>query len=78
MFYAPHWIWKQLEGGRLKDICSELTTAITVEVDRTAKVQKLADYMQERMKEKQSIEHKIWAGKFFACECLNFVNVILH
>ena len=28
MFYAPHWIWKQLEGGRLEKIISGLNNKI--------------------------------------------------
>ena len=55
MFYAPHWIWKQLEGGRLKNICSGLNQTVNVETDRTEKVQKIADYMGQRMKERHSI-----------------------
>ena len=78
MFYAPHWIWKQLEGGRLKNIVSGLNVAIFEETDRTPKVEKLAVYMKERMSERRSIDHKIWAFKFFFCEVLCFVNVILQ
>jgi len=78
MFYAPHWIWKQLEGGRLKNIVSGLNVTIFEETDRSPKVEKLAGYMKERMAERRSIDHKIWAFKFFFCEALNFVNVILQ
>lgn len=28
MFYAPHWIWKQLEGGRLEKIICGLNNKI--------------------------------------------------
>ena len=77
-FYAPHWIWKQLEGGRLKNIVSGLNVAIFEETDRSPKVEKLAVYMKERMSERRSIDHKIWAFKFFFCEVLCFVNVILQ
>ncbi len=30
------------------------------------------------MKEGKSMDHKIWAMKFFFCECLNWVNVLLQ
>ena len=78
MFYAPHWIWKQLEGGRLRNIVSGLNVTIFEETDRSPKVDKLAGYMKERMAERRSIDHKIWAFKFFFCEVLCFVNVILQ
>jgi len=74
MFYAPHWIWKQLEGGRLEKIISGLNNKIYDNSEKEGKVYDLATYMQIRMKDTK--EHEIWALKFFICECLNFVNVI--
>ncbi len=41
---------------------------------RDDQVGALADYMRERIR--HSTEHQMWAIKFFACECLNFVNVV--
>jgi len=74
MFYAPHWIWKQLEGGRLEKIISGLNNRIYDTTQKEAKVYDLAVYMQIRMKDTK--EHEIWALKFFICECLNFINVV--
>ncbi len=40
-FYAPHWIWKQLEGGRLTKIVCGLDQKINDDGDRTQKVTQL-------------------------------------
>jgi len=74
MFYAPHWIWKTIENGRLKNIIVGLNKSLSNDNDRKHKVSQLADYMRERMS--QTTEHREWALKFFFCECLNLVNVI--
>jgi len=74
MFYFPHWLWKQLDGGRIKNIIVGLNAFITDEGARDQKIKSLADYMH--MRAKLGGEHNKWAGKFFFCECLNFVNVI--
>ena len=37
MFYAPHWIWKQLEGGRLEKIISGLNNRIYDTTQKEAK-----------------------------------------
>jgi len=73
-FYAPHWLWKQLENNRLKNIIVGLNRALADDESRNKQVGMLADYMRQRMKE--TTEHRAWAGKFFFCEVLNFVNVI--
>jgi len=74
MFYAPHWIWKTIENGRLKNIIVGLNKALTDDNTRKQKVSQLGDYMRERMS--QTTEHREWALKFFFCECLNFINVV--
>ena len=48
MFYAPHWIWKVLENGRLKHIIVGLNNALTDDTERSKKVAQLTDYMQSR------------------------------
>ena len=37
-------------------------------------IENLANYLKERSKFKR--EHRMWAFRFFICECLNLVNVI--
>jgi len=73
-FYAPHWIWKQCDNGKIKNVIVGLNKAIDKEDDRKPKIKQVASYMQGRMQNRG--EHRTWAIKFFLCECLNFVNVI--
>lgn len=74
MFYFPHWLWKQIEGGRMRHIIVGLNAYIENDDSRDEKVTQLAEYMRERMK--NSKEHRSWAMKFFFCEVLNFINVV--
>ena len=79
MFYAPHWIWKQLEGNRLNNILVGLNLRIADQGDKEKKVDQLNDYMKARLKENKGRDHQIWAIKFFICECLNlgmFINFV--
>merc|ERR1712142_597195 len=74
MFYFPHWIWKQLEGGRLNLIIAGLNAADVDQKD--AKIGQLAKYMNERLRDQY--DHKVWAAKFYFCEFLNFVNIVFQ
>jgi len=74
MFYLPHWIWKQLEGGRLELIIAGLNMGDCDDTDK--KIRNLSNYMIGRRSYKQ--EHQTWAAKFYLCEVLNFVNVIFQ
>ena len=74
MFYFPHWIWKQLEGGRLNLIIAGLNAADVDQKD--AKISDITKYMRERMKDQY--DHKMWAAKFYFCEFLNFVNIVFQ
>merc|ERR1711915_791002 len=74
MFYLPHWIWKQLEGGRFDLIIAGLNNANCDGKD--VKLGALANYMKDKMKDQY--DHKMWAAKFYFCEFLNFVNIIFQ
>lgn len=77
MFYAPHWIWKQLEGGRLKNVICGLENKLSDDESKEKKVSQLVTYMKQRFySSKKTREHEIWAAKFFFCELLNFVNIM--
>ena len=60
----------------MEKIISGLNKAINDDIEKERKVDQLADYMRVRIKETRY--HQIWAVKFFLCECLNFINVILQ
>jgi len=78
MFYAPHWIWKQLEGGRLKNIIAGLNNSSLGDTgeEKKGEIDALSAYMKERLKDKW--DHNIWTAKLYVCEILNFLNVILQ
>ena len=78
LFYAPYWIWKQLEGGHMKKILCGLENLI---LDRKeSKIEDLADFLKSNMMQNDpnfSMKYYSgWAIKFLVCECLNFANVI--
>jgi hypothetical protein len=87
-FYVPHWIWKQLEGGRLQNIVQGLNEAVPQpqpqpvegqrgEGDQRPKqVKQLAEYMKDRLN--NPWDHQMWAAKFYFCEFLNFVNIVVQ
>lgn len=77
LFYAPHFIWKCLEGGRMEKIIIGLQTTIESDNTRDEKISQLSGYLTSRINLCSS-EHSMWAIKFAVCEVLNFVNVIFQ
>jgi len=73
-FYAPHWIWKQCDNGKIKNVIVGLNKVIDDEDARADRIKLVAGYMRERMQLRG--EHRNWAIKFFLCECLNLINVV--
>ena len=71
MFYAPHWIWKQLEHDRLKNIMSGLDGMSIEETSRREKIDKLCKYIVN-----SKGNHNIWVLNFIVCEFLCFINVV--
>lgn len=76
MFYLPHWIWKQLEGGRLGKLIAGLNKFSEDDDKKKQEVDNLANYMKEKLKDQY--EHKMWTAKLYFCESLNLVNVIFQ
>jgi len=83
MFYFPHWLWKQLEGGKytllLQGLNNEWEDKDDKEKDaekKEAKITALVQYMTAM--KKHQYEHNLWAIKFYFCEFLNFVNVVFQ
>eukprot|EP00095_Tigriopus_kingsejongensis_P000291 maker-scaffold253_size237113-snap-gene-1.34 protein:Tk00291 transcript:maker-scaffold253_size237113-snap-gene-1.34-mRNA-1 annotation:"GJ15793" len=73
-FYLPHWAWKKLEDQRLERVVKGLNQFIVNSTTRENKVEHLADFLLDRT-DHMNYEHEIWARKFFACECLNLINI---
>lgn len=73
-FYVPHYIWKRLEGGRFRHIIAGLNSASASGAD----LDNLYNYLKQRMSPGSRGEHTWWAAKFYFCEILNFINVIVQ
>nr|XP_027223332.1 innexin inx2-like [Penaeus vannamei] len=73
MFYAPHWLWKTWENGKLESIIMGLATPIMNKEERRDKIQLLVDYLCN-----SSHHHNFYAIKFFFCELLNIINCLFN
>jgi len=73
MFYAPHFFWKNWEGGRLRSITIDLSTPIMNKNDRGEKIKQLAEYLQNSLWYNNS-----YATKFLLCELLYVLNSIIN
>lgn len=92
MFYGPHYVWRTIEGGKIKRLVDGLRM---VEVSRYYKQNttitfdsKYTLYPKAELDKKISIAceafHKhillnhLWANKLVLCEMLNLINVLLQ
>ncbi|XP_068235272.1 innexin inx2-like isoform X3 [Palaemon carinicauda] len=73
MFYAPHWLWKTWEGGKLESIVMGLSVPVMSKDERHEKIHLLADYLRSSIH-----HHNFYALKFFICELLNLGNSIFN
>jgi hypothetical protein len=71
LFYAPRWLWKSWEGGKLQALKMDLDVGIIAEVDKKQKEEMILSYVQTNRH-----YHNFWAFKYFFCEFLALVNVI--
>lgn len=76
MFYFPHYVWKCLEGGRFRKIMAGLNASMYA--NREMDLKNLTNYLVQRMGPGMQSEHRFWALKFYFCEILNFINVIVQ
>ncbi|XP_065077820.1 innexin inx7 [Ochlerotatus camptorhynchus] len=90
MFYGPHYIWRTIEGGKIKRLVEGLrmvevskyytqSNAITFDSKYTlypkAELDKKIEVVCEAF-HKHIILNHLWAPKFVLCEILNLVNVL--
>lgn len=74
LFYVPHWIWKNLEDGKIRMITEGLRGMITIPDDyRKERQNRIVQYFVESLN-----SHNGYSFAYFFCECLNCVNVILN
>ncbi|XP_069936710.1 innexin inx2-like [Cherax quadricarinatus] len=71
MFYFPHYLWKILEGGKIKMLVSHLNNSIVDDTIKQNRIKYLINYFTLNLH-----SQNIYVYKFFGCEILNFVNVI--
>ncbi|XP_064552943.1 innexin inx3 [Drosophila montana] len=74
MFYVPHWIWKNMEDGKIRMITDGLRGMISVPEDyRKDRQDRIIKYFMESLN-----THNGYSFAYFFCEVLNFVNVIVN
>ncbi|XP_046744117.1 innexin inx3 [Diprion similis] len=72
LFYVPHWMWKQWEEGKVKNISEGIRGALVENKDeRLVRTNRLVQYLYETLH-----LHNSYAAGYFFCEALNFVNVV--
>jgi hypothetical protein len=71
LFYAPRWLWKTWEGGKIEALKMDLDIAVMTEVDKKQKLDMMLHYLKNNIR-----SHNFWALKYFLCEILALVNVI--
>ena len=64
-----------MEGKKFDNLINGLNISMAFD-ESLPKIQQVAEYMQERRKDR--MEHRMWAFKFYFCEFLNLVNVIFQ
>lgn len=72
-FYLPHFIWKQWEGCKLKHLVQNLRDPFLCEEEKSKQI-KLVIKSLNANRDRQNI----YAYKYFICELMNFVNVIIQ
>ncbi|XP_044726738.1 innexin inx3 [Chrysoperla carnea] len=74
LFYAPHWIWKNWEEGKIRLISDGIRgTMIGGEQERAFRAERLIQYIMDTLH-----LHNTYAFGYFFCEALNFINVVLN
>jgi hypothetical protein len=71
LFYAPRWLWKTWEGGKIQALKMDLHVGVMTEVDMELKRDIMVRYLERNI-----WYHNHWAFKYFFCEFLALVNVI--
>ncbi|XP_021934422.1 innexin shaking-B isoform X2 [Zootermopsis nevadensis] len=71
LFYAPRWLWKNWEGGKLHALMMDLDIGIISEVEKKQKKKLLLEYLCDNL-----TYHNWWAYRYYLCELLSLLNVI--
>ncbi|KAG0710313.1 Innexin inx2 [Chionoecetes opilio] len=71
LFYIPRYLWKILEGGKIKMLAAELNSPIVDEEVKKSRLEVMVSYFNLNLHHNNNL-----AFLYIACEVLNFVNVI--
>lgn len=69
-FYAPRYLWKWLEGNKIKFLVENVKMPILNNECKGQQKDLIVTYFINNIR-----EHDAYALKFFICESLNFINV---
>lgn len=71
-FYAPHWMWKQWEEGKVRMISEGMRGAqMETKQERSSKASRLVSYILDTLH-----LHNSYAAGYFFCEILNLIVVV--
>lgn len=73
MCYTPKFIWDACEGGLMRTLVMGLNIGICTEDEKNKKKGVLIDYLMKHIK-----RHNMYAIRYWACECLCLINIILQ
>ncbi|KAL0276070.1 UNVERIFIED_CONTAM: hypothetical protein PYX00_003732 [Menopon gallinae] len=73
MCYTPKWMWDAWEGGLLRTIIMGLNVSVCREDEKCKNKEKLMDYLMKHYR-----KHKLYALRYFFCEALCLVNIIVQ
>ncbi|KAK7067145.1 Structural component of the gap junction, partial [Halocaridina rubra] len=73
MFYIPRYFWKVWEGGKIKMLAADLNAPILDDDLKKDRREIIVRYFNANIG-----THDFYAYKFFFCEALNFINVIIQ
>ncbi|KAF5280643.1 hypothetical protein FQA39_LY05291 [Lamprigera yunnana] len=71
--YTPKFLWEAFEGGLMRTLVMGLHIGICKDSEKKAKKKVLLEYLMKHVK-----RHNLYAIRYWACECLCLVNVLLQ
>ena len=72
LFYAPHWLWKNFEGGRIRQMTDgSRGMKLGANGDRKTHCKALFEYLRQTMR-----CHRQLVFSYVSCEVINFINVV--
>ncbi|XP_073995060.1 innexin inx2-like [Rhodnius prolixus] len=70
LFYTPHYLWKNWEGGKIKELVEDLKTPFSKEKNIKQRKKIIINYFKN-----SKGQHNVYIYHFLLCELLNLCNV---